>query len=129
MTPRKDPREMERPRRRLGELLRVSLACPLCRSLDPEGHVIPLKVYAYRKKTVTMECPADGLKFPIAYDDLALALQRVGHKMQSTEVTKQGIVVAHLSASLGGIRKVSPGLVKRHQRGRDTETDSGRGRS
>jgi hypothetical protein len=70
MTPRKDRAELQRPRRYLGDALRLNLACPLCRKQDP------LRIVAYRRKSARIECEGCKLRFSVDIMQFGLALVR-----------------------------------------------------
>lgn len=57
MTRRRELKENRRPRRVLGELLRLELCCPLCRG--------QLRVVAYRESTCRLECRECELRFSV----------------------------------------------------------------
>jgi hypothetical protein len=58
MTKRKPDEELVRPRRFLGQTLRNMLRCPLCAQQN-------LRVVAYRRRSVRLECGACELRFSI----------------------------------------------------------------
>lgn len=60
--------ESLRPNRRLGEALRMTVGCPLCRVL-PAFIGNTLRVVAWRSHTVRLECPKCGLRFSIDTDE------------------------------------------------------------
>jgi hypothetical protein len=84
----KAPQELKRPRRRLGDVIRALVACPLCGpDLRPGGTgVEPMKVVAYRRNTIRLECPACGLRFSIATVDLFDALEHGRFRSAMAEV-------------------------------------------
>lgn len=69
---------MQRPNRRLGDVVRALVACPLCGpNLGPlgiEDH--PVQVIAYRRNTIRLACPLCGLRFSIGQQDLIKAIDR-----------------------------------------------------
>jgi transcription elongation factor Elf1 len=69
----KAPQDMQRPNRRLGDVVRALVGCPLCR-LDPEG--LELRVVAYRRRSIRLECRLCGLRFSVDEETLAQAIGR-----------------------------------------------------
>ena len=71
MTRPKPPAELQRLNRRVGEILRAVLGCPLCR-IEPAsmsgGEC--LRVVSYRQRTVRLECVACGLRFTMSVKDV-----------------------------------------------------------
>lgn len=75
----KNPREMERPNRRFGDVLRAVLSCPLCRyTRDGKIGEPELRVVAYRRNTVRIECPKCGLRFSVGQDDVVRRISEGG---------------------------------------------------
>jgi transcription elongation factor Elf1 len=71
----KDPADMQRPLRRLGDIIRAMIGCPLCR-LDPEiNHV---RVVAYRQHSIRLECPVCGLRFTVDRHQLIETISHPG---------------------------------------------------
>jgi hypothetical protein len=60
--------EMKRPRRVLGDAIRMHLSCPLCREK------VELRVAAYRRRSIRIECRKCELHFSIDFGSFANAL-------------------------------------------------------
>lgn len=69
--------EMQRPMRRVGDVVRQMLACPLCK-VDPEVSAAYLRVVAYRANTIRIECRICGLRFSLTADALGRAIDAMG---------------------------------------------------
>jgi hypothetical protein len=72
----KNPAEMQRPRRRFGDVIRTLACCPLCREFPDGRPEWTLRVVAYRARTVRVECPACGLRFSFGGQAFLDALDR-----------------------------------------------------
>jgi len=72
----KAPEDMQRPNRRLGDVIRAVLGCPLCRLEAVGNKAIELKVVAYRRNTIRLRCPLCELRFSIDEATLAHAIGR-----------------------------------------------------
>lgn len=68
MTKPKSRADLTRFNRRLGEVLRELVGCPLCRK-SPVYTANTLLVVAYRSRAVRFECPHCGLRFSIDITD------------------------------------------------------------
>jgi len=60
--------EMKRPRRVLGDAIRMHLSCPLCREEDE------LRVVEYRRRSIRIECRKCELRFSIDFGSFVNAL-------------------------------------------------------
>ena len=71
------PSEMQRRNRRLGDVIRTLLVCPVCAPTQPHplGQV---RVVHYRRNTVRVECTACQFRFTMFQSDLVDAWERVG---------------------------------------------------
>jgi hypothetical protein len=69
----KDPKDMQRPNRRLGDVIRATVGCPLCR-VEPDG--LELRVIAYRRHSIRLECRLCALRFSVDEASLAQAIGR-----------------------------------------------------
>jgi hypothetical protein len=74
----KAPRDMQRPNRRFGDVIRALVSCPLCGpDLGPLGREsAPVRVVAYRRNTVRLACPLWGLRFSVDRAELVAAIGR-----------------------------------------------------
>jgi hypothetical protein len=63
---------MRRPNRRVGDIVRTLLACPLCRRGPPRGESV--RVVAYGRRSIRVACRACGLRFTIDRINLATAI-------------------------------------------------------
>lgn len=78
---------MARPKRRFGDVLRVSLCCPLC-AVEPMTAGGPvLRVVAYRDRTVRLECRACNLRFSVDAEQAWDAIMATGFKGAYATVT------------------------------------------
>jgi hypothetical protein len=81
------------PHTELGDLIRRSLRCPFCRpSLEavmplPSGTSKPLRIVAFRQKSIRLECRQCGLRFSI--DPANLADVIVGREAPPQEVIER----------------------------------------
>lgn len=80
----------QHPREELGTLLRATLDCPLCASTDGVSALLsgvsqkdrkPLRVIAFRIRSIRLECRSCGLRFSVDPDNLA---DVVAEKQQPT---------------------------------------------
>jgi transcription elongation factor Elf1 len=69
---------MQRPNRRLGEVLRAVLGCPLCRVEPADVTVGAVRVVSYRASTVRVECVRCGLRFTMNLDDVLRVVSTPG---------------------------------------------------
>ena len=81
MTRPKAPGDLQRPQRRLGDVVRGLLFCPVCRRggkgwLDSGPGAQSLRVVAYRQHTIRVECPVCGLRFSLDRESLDKALDK-----------------------------------------------------
>jgi transposase-like protein len=71
-TPPKHPREMARPRRKVGVLLSQALSCPVC-----HGDVKPVR---YGVTTAKMRCETCNVHFSIDAADIACSMHTLGFR-------------------------------------------------
>jgi transcription elongation factor Elf1 len=65
-TPPREIAEMQRPRRRLGTVLRQIVNCPLCPgSPGDSGFAEAVRIVRWRERTARVECVTCGLRFSI----------------------------------------------------------------
>lgn len=80
MTKRVPLAEKRRPRRELGNVLTFVLTCPFCPARPvfgvPFGEAV--RVVAYRRQTVRLECRKCRLRFSVNWLDVGLKLLRDG---------------------------------------------------
>jgi hypothetical protein len=72
----KAPADLQRPNRRLGDVIRAVLSCPLCQLMPDGNRAIELKVVAYRRRSIRLRCPLCGLRFSVDEETLAQAIGR-----------------------------------------------------
>jgi transcription elongation factor Elf1 len=76
----KAPEQMQRPRRRFGDVIREIVGCPLCRREPGAVGTMRLRVVAYRQKTIRLECPVCELRFSVDHHNLVDAIGRSGFR-------------------------------------------------
>jgi transcription elongation factor Elf1 len=76
----KAPEQMQRPRRRFGDVIREIVGCPICRREPGSAGYVPLRVVAYRSNTIRLECPVCELRFSVDHHNLVEAINRSGFR-------------------------------------------------
>jgi hypothetical protein len=101
--------DLQRPRRRLGDVVRGMLACPLCcpvYGINPDGRKhLELRVVAYRAHSWRLECPNCGLRFSVDPETLFEAIERPDSSKRPTSFAKAMATVIlnrHLYANENG---------------------------
>jgi transcription elongation factor Elf1 len=77
VTRRKPLSESKRPRRQASESIRAFFGCPFCSTGGGLSDAEPLRVVAYRRKTVRVECSECGGRFSFNPLQLADAVARL----------------------------------------------------
>jgi len=67
--------DMKRRNRRLGDVIRSCLQCPVC---EARAEREQLRVVAYRMHTVRMECKDCGFRFTANQSDVVDSLEQAG---------------------------------------------------
>jgi transcription elongation factor Elf1 len=68
------PEHMQRRNRRLGDVIRAVVGCPLCRPSETEMEEHPVRVIAYRRNTARIECGICELRLSMRVDALNNAI-------------------------------------------------------
>jgi hypothetical protein len=81
---------MRRPRRRIGEMLRFAVCCPVCApkqvetfnsgkpKLGHHGSIVHSRIIAWRRYNIRFECENCGLRFSVDRDGLQASLEHNG---------------------------------------------------
>ena len=69
--------DMQRRRRRAGDVLRTVVACPVCGPLQGVLHHRALRIVAWRR-AIRFECRACGLRFSTTVEDIDKAIKANG---------------------------------------------------